>query len=375
MNVVIQSTSVDLLQTIVSRGEIDSISLDIIEAAVIGKLFYCIHTSRLDLQNKLLHLLHSVISASLSHADPNKPKQTRVSRQRQSDGPVEDIYSQGHPIDPTSRSHDINPLLIQTLVDGIALPTNRPVLQHWLDFILMAVPQFQPTLETVVSPLIDCLCRQLLAALEDVRQASAHPPSRHHDISSCTTDAEMIMFLNGLERLILLSLPRGSDPNQDEEDTPIAEKSAQEGSSGLLGYVSNVFSSDTTSSTPDDQLTVCSRHTIFCTSLRFSCQSRSAGYQSLHEGVRVLFCIWTTMAWSKPQVWSPKDESLSLVYNRTRMRCRRVLEHLFQVQSAEVFESIIECWSKDVTVCIIAHVLKFADDRRIGFERPRWRSI
>ena len=265
MNAVIQSTSVDLLQTIVSRGEIDSVSLEIIEAAVIGKLFYCIHTSRLDLQNKLLHLLHSVISASLSHTDPNKPKQTRAPRQRQNDGPVEDIYSQGHPTDSTSRSHDINPLLIQTLVDGIALPTNRPVFQHWLDFILMAVPQFQPTLETVVSPLIDCLCRQLLAALEDVRQASAHPPPDHEDISSCTTDAEMIMFLNGLERLILLSLPRGSDPNQDEEDTPTAEKSAQEGSSGLLGYVSNVFSSDTTSSTPDDQLTVCSRHAVFCT--------------------------------------------------------------------------------------------------------------
>jgi hypothetical protein len=62
LNAVIQSTSVDLLQAIVSRGETDPLSLDIIEAAVIGKLFYCVHTFRLDLQNKLLHLLHAVIS-------------------------------------------------------------------------------------------------------------------------------------------------------------------------------------------------------------------------------------------------------------------------------------------------------------------------
>jgi hypothetical protein len=146
-------------------------------------------------------------------------------------------------------------------VDGIALSSNRPVFQHWLDFILMAVPQFQPTLEAVISPLIDCLCRQLLAALEDVRRASSRALPDLDDISSFTTDAEMIMFLNGLERLILLSLPRGSDSNQAEEDTPTVEKSAQEGgSSGLLGYVSNVFSSDNTAATTDDQLTACYRH-------------------------------------------------------------------------------------------------------------------
>jgi hypothetical protein len=258
LNAVIQSASVDLLQTIVSRGEIDPLSLDIIEAAVIGKLFYCVHTFRLDLQNKLLHLLHAVISASLSHPDHNKAK-PNVSRQRQSDGPPEDLYAQGNPLDSASRTHDINPLLIQTLVDGIALPSNRPVFQHWLDFILMAVPQFQPTLEAVISPLIDCLCRQLLAALEDVRQASSRTLPDLDDIQSSTTDAEMIMFLNGLERLILLSLPRGSDSNQAEEDTPTVDKSAQEGGSGLLGYVSNVFSSDSAATTTDDQLTACYR--------------------------------------------------------------------------------------------------------------------
>ena len=36
------------------------------------------------------------------------------------------------------------------------------------------------------------------------------------------------------------------------------------------------------------------------------------------------------------------------------MRCRRVLEHLFRVQSAEVFESIVDCWSKDLPVCVLA---------------------
>lgn len=39
-----------------------------------------------------------------------------------------------------------------------------------------------------------------------------------------------------------------------------------------------------------------------------------------------------------------------MIYNRTRLRCRRTLEHLFRVQSAEVFESIVECWNRDKPV-------------------------
>jgi len=63
LNAVIQSTAVELLQLIVARGDVDSISTGSIEAIVVGKLYFSIHMVRLDLQNKLLHLLHSLISA------------------------------------------------------------------------------------------------------------------------------------------------------------------------------------------------------------------------------------------------------------------------------------------------------------------------
>src|ERR1700683_4624277 len=76
-------------------------------------------------------------------------------------------------------------------------------------------------------------------------------------------------------------------------------------------------------------------------------KARSPGYRSLRESVHVLYSIWATLAWSKPSLWSSKDDSLSMIYSRTRVRCRRVLEHLFRMQSAEVLESIIECWGRD----------------------------
>jgi hypothetical protein len=250
-NAVIQSTAVDLLQAIISRGEIDALSLEIVEAAVVGKLFLGVHMNRLDLQNKLLHLLHSLISASVSNQDTHSGKAS-ISR-RQSDALSEETQTQANMQDPTTRTSDVNPLLIQTLVDGIAIQTNRPILQHWLDFILMTVPQFQPTMQAVLAPLNECLCRQLLLALSDVRQASTKDTT--DDIFSTTTDSEFIMFLNSLERLILLSLTHTSDASQLEEDGSASDRGAHE-SGGFLGYVSNVFSSDITTNTPEDQLSV-----------------------------------------------------------------------------------------------------------------------
>ncbi|KAJ6601434.1 Dopey, N-terminal-domain-containing protein [Mycena vulgaris] len=324
-NVAIQSTSIDLLQAVVARGEIDPVTVEVIEAIVVGKLYLCIHRTRLDLQNKLLHLLHSLISASTVSNDPPSGSS---GKQRQGDGSV-DTTTGPDSSQEAGRAYPVNPLLIQTLVDGIATPSNRPVLQHWLDFVLMAVPQFQPTLQAVVTPLNDCMCRQLLASLGDVLSVTFKDGLFTDDLTSSATDAELIMLLGGLERLVLLSLAYPTESASSEDDVSVADKTTE--NSGLLGYVSTVFSSENVPNLVDEQLT-----------------ARSPGYRSLHEGVRVLYLVWSTLLWSDREVWSSKDETLSVIYTRTRLRCRRVLEHLFRVQSAEVFESIIDCWNREL---------------------------
>ncbi|KAJ7742186.1 Dopey, N-terminal-domain-containing protein [Mycena olivaceomarginata] len=305
-NVVIQSTSVDLLQAIVTRGEVDPVTVEVIEALVVDKLYFCIHRARLDLQNKLLHLLHSLIFASTTGNDPPSS-----GKQRQGDGSVE-----------------VNPLLIQTLVDGIATPMNRPVLQHWLDFVLMAVPQFQPTLQAVVTPLNECLCKQVLASLGDILNVTFKDGLFTDDLTSSATDAELIMLLGGLERLVLLSLAYPADSSSSEDEQAPTEKAPE--NSGLLGYVSTVFSSENVQNFGEEQLT-----------------AKSPGYRSLHEGVRVLYLVWSTLLWSDRETWSSKDD----------IRCRRVLEHLFRVQSAEVFESIIDCWNRELPAFELVDVL------------------
>ncbi|KAF9524082.1 Dopey, N-terminal-domain-containing protein [Crepidotus variabilis] len=327
-NTSVQSNAIELLQAIVARGDLDNIITENIEAATVGKLYFSIHAGRLDLQNKWLHLLHSVISVSTANLDSAR----RTAVPERENGP--DTATSQDKSGDTSNRYPLNPLLIQTLVDGISTRSNRPVLQHWLDFILMAVPQFQPTLQAVVWPLNDCLCRQLLISLAEVLRATSQIQDSSDEKAATVTDAELIMLLNGLERLVLLNLAYTSDTESSEDDPNVLDRPTSE-TTGLLGYVSTVFSSDPASAPSSEQLT-----------------SRSPGYRALDDGIRVLYSIWASLIWKTPSKWSTKDDTMSLIYNRTRLRCRRVLEHLFRVQNMEVFESLIDWWSKDQSLAV-----------------------
>ncbi|EMD42316.1 hypothetical protein CERSUDRAFT_102665 [Gelatoporia subvermispora B] len=318
-NMNIHASSVELLQAIVARGEADKAVLHTIESAVIRKLFFCIHTGRLDLQNKLLHLLHTVISTLQSAPDAQQHARMPLNEA----GNADDGNKQS--------SYTINPLLVQTLVDGVSVSSNRPILQHWFDFVFTTLPQFREKAQSIIVTLNDSICRQLRGALTDLKQAAASD-STTSDIVSFATDAEFLMLLNAVERLVLLSLSHVTEAQEAEDDGNFVEKHTAE-SGGLLGYVSNVFASDPASGVMDEQA-----------------QVKSMDYRCLHEAIRVLYTVWDMLSTPTPKRWSSANESLSLIYARTRSRSRRVFEHLFRAHSNEVLESVVDCWQSEGTL-------------------------
>jgi hypothetical protein len=236
-NKAIQFVSIEILQVLVSRGEVDDVAIQSLESSIIGKLYVSIHTEQLDLQNKLLHLLHSVISASTAIMDVRLNEVARGSAGQ----------------DASTASHPVNPLLIVTLVDSISVTSNRPNLQQWLDFILMTIPQFQHALQASIGPLNECVCRQLRSTLERLRQAASDAePSG--DVAATVNDAEFSMFLGALERLVLLRLSHAPGSVQFEDENFTSEKPGHETTGGIFGYVSNVFSTDQTQPAHGEQL-------------------------------------------------------------------------------------------------------------------------
>lgn len=324
-NETLQSSVVDLLQALVSRGDIDIYTLQSAESVIVGKLYACVHSGRLDLQNKLLHLLHSFISA-LS----NKTQGDRASESSARTSP-----------------YTLNPLLTQTLIDGLSISSNRPILQHWLDFILMTIPQFHDMLQPTIIPLNDRICRQLRDALTEVKQASSGG-SRAADVAIYTTDADFIMLLNAMERLVLLSLSHTPDAGQVEDDMQ-PEKTTAEGG-GLLGYVSNVFSTDSGAVVAEEQPLVSGLVSAIISGTNRSVQMKSFDGHCLQEAIRVAYAIWEQLVVPTQPSWGSLEESLALIYTRARARCRRVLEHLFKAHPLEVLESLVECWYRNETV-------------------------
>ncbi|CAE7181510.1 unnamed protein product [Rhizoctonia solani] len=329
LNGYLHTVALDTLQAIVSRGEVDLPTLETIEATIVSKLYMSVHTDRVDLQNKLLHVLHSTIFAVTS--TPTLTPGTAPGSPRLAPGKI--ALLPGSSVDelassdgqPAKLPGSINPLLIQTITDGITRTSHTPILQHWIDFVLMTIPHFQQPQAQVVLPLIDCICKQLRVALDSIQELIQARRTTRVDHMSHVTDAEVIVLLNALERLLLLATSRNSEPGTTEEDDTASERE----SSGLFGIVTTVFNSDSHSNTAAEKIT-----------------PLSLTYRCLFDSISVLHSLWIASAWNPSSPSHAIDESISLTYGRARMRCRKVFERIFRVQSTDVLEILVDCWEK-----------------------------
>jgi hypothetical protein len=354
----LQTSSIALIQAIVARGDLDNTNLSAIETAVITKLYSCIHNGRLDLQIKLLHLLHSVILAASTITDtPQQSRRSRLHLHRRSNdlSTQASVSADNLPAQESQRKlgGNVNPLLAQTLISGISAQTNRPIFQHWIDFILMTIPQFQQSLQHLVFPLCECICQQLRASVADLERVRQHNWKGKGNVESTITDGEFSMFLHALERLVLQGLSKADvvAPEGPEDLSGPSEKVSDRATEGttLLGYVTNVFATDGPTSTVDGSLSVCPTP-ILTLMANPRLQARSPGYRCLHDAVRVLYTVWLSTGTTIPSGLGPEAETILLIQGRTRLRCRKAMERLFRAQSAEVLESLIECWFDDAPV-------------------------
>lgn len=92
--------------------------------------------------------------------------------------------------------------------------------------------------------------------MEELRTAAGVETDSLEDVRSSTTDADFLMLLNALERLILLNLQNPDPGTTDEEDLGPQKPVGMEGGGGILGIMTNVFTSDSPPSAVDEQLTV-----------------------------------------------------------------------------------------------------------------------
>lgn len=218
----------DLLQLIISRGDIDLSVLQSIESVLTVRLYLCIHRHELDLQNKLLHVLHSAVSA-ISNLKKKADRRSTSSRQ-----------SIDYSIDSLG-GHE--PLLVKVLSDAITKQRSSAVIHHWVDFLLITIQQLRGVTTSLIFPLIDAISARL-AEFVDELGATYNTENKGKKVASDLSDADYTILLNALERLFSFALEDAKAVTSETEVASSTEKgqASNEGASaGFLGYITTAL--------------------------------------------------------------------------------------------------------------------------------------
>ncbi|KAI9254739.1 Dopey, N-terminal-domain-containing protein [Helicostylum pulchrum] len=194
----IQLHASDLLYLIISK--LDYVNMKLvqqIQTAVIHKLLFCIWTKNLDLQQKLLHLLHASLAITCASAQSEKGHHHSSSVDS-----ISSFTSLNEAIQLIQSSTD---LFVKCVTDALTVSSNRPMLQHWVDFVLATLPYVKNGFRFILVPMLICICNQISARCDTI-DIMIHETPLHASSSTYSNNAELLVLLTGLEKLVMFCL-------------------------------------------------------------------------------------------------------------------------------------------------------------------------
>ncbi|CEQ42798.1 SPOSA6832_04666 [Sporobolomyces salmonicolor] len=331
----------EILQVVISRGEAEISGLAAIESALMSRLFLCVHRSELDLQNKLLHVLHSVIHTVASSARRPLPNSTT---------PEGDSTAEENEAQPPDLTHD--ELFVRILSDAVSVQNNNAIIHHWVDFLLMTIPQYRQSLQTIILPLIDRFVARLQSLVTDLK--SSYAALDASATSSTVTDAEYTVLVNALERLLLMAITESAAATTEDEpkssERVVSDASSSGGSGGLLGYMSNVLShAELESPELSEETKVSStsrRNDRPLNDLDLARQTKHAVLQRVRDAVDLLLFSWDVTSVLDASAADDHSSSQGYFAARTKVRARRALERVYKAAPSDVLDDIVVYWNK-----------------------------
>ncbi|SPO28009.1 related to DOP1 - strong similarity to developmental regulatory gene, dopey (dopA) [Ustilago trichophora] len=369
-----RAAAVDVMHCFVQRSSTQPKRMDQLETLLVENLLVAVHQGCTSVQNKMLHTLHTILAAKTSISGRPDLLQRRFSSTSQSQGLHLRGESAGRseadgnnahqnlapklapttaPGSTKSGSSQKQPhrLLLHLLQRGLATSSNRLIIQHWSDFVLMTAPLYRGSVHSLLLPLNQTVCDLIERALTEVRfsyQPGASRPTfgaemvmQSHDTQCDFLESDLLLLINLAERSLMLAT--GSNSNEHSSanthrgaasdavtaaspSSPILanEKSHDHAGPGLLGYVSNVFSSDA------------------AVDIDKSDSSKDRLRNLLHT-VRILHRVWT-LCGIELSTTDAKSLSLDAMTSKVKLRCRRAFERIYRAHPAETVESLLHCW-------------------------------
>ncbi|KAJ3154630.1 hypothetical protein HDU89_007868 [Geranomyces variabilis] len=342
--------------------------LVVTQTVTIRKLLHCIGIQHLELQPVLLQALHA-ISALMS---PQRVLQEVGGRSRKSEStgslpkdlgssPARQPTPEGEHVHadqvrssgefPRLRSIGSSPAFVRAVLNAITRPSNRPVLQHWMDFVLSSLPFLRKSFRRLLLPVIQKICAELIQyrvqTSDYIARFTGDDPSQalaNHSIMDTTEcrEQESLVLLHGLQEIITACLGESSSDRD-------AAKGLQPSGGGLkfiTGYVASVFGADEKGGEGESAQQKMKETLLNMLPRIFRIfQELFVAFDKTQRPKRL------ARAGSKSGVVDGAHEGLpptaaafSQVSDRLHNRVRRFLNAMYRVHPVDTLESLVEVW-------------------------------
>ncbi|RIB04667.1 Dopey, N-terminal-domain-containing protein [Gigaspora rosea] len=398
MNILNQQIHLHAAEFLLHLVEVpESVSNEIVylvHEAVLRKLLYCISAKHLDLQAKLLPLLRSTIinlgplnenfvNGPFASNSPLTKKLT--TEQHYSDSPTSYHGSNAKEVVSDSRHFRGLALLIaKVFTMALSKLSNRPLLQEWMDLIETSIPYFRQSFNSVLMPLIQCICEQLRHWKTETQHRYAlilnksefiSPNSSQTIDDHAMSDWDIITLFNGFEEIVKDCLNKHTTDDGDITTHGSKSYDTTLGLPTLTGYVTGVFASDSgINETPASEQQKVPRDYIL--------------YNVFPNIVAIILDIWAVFkdasSSNRPIKAGicPFDISLADTEARVKNRIKILLEVLYKKSHAELVEAFVELWyieNPDITasvsevifISVINTLLINARGRSLGVQTPK----
>lgn len=212
--------------------------------------------------------------------------------------------------------------LLNCLLNGISSPNSRAIVDKWITLLCESLPLYSGGIFQILLILVECLCKAIKHSFANLQLAFKQTEDWPEDRSEHVT----IALLAGLETCIATAHERLLT---EEANAPAAKSPDQ--AHGFFGnMMSGVFTSDGNQNRPS------------------AVNNRLSVLLCFQDAVRLCFSIWSWDTGDRSDLPEDSESLASFQYTSLRMRnrSRRILEHLFNAETLECLETLVEMWTK-----------------------------
>lgn len=247
----IQLHAADLLYLIISK--LDYVNMKLVQqvqTSVIHKLLFCISTGNLNLQQKLLHLLHATLAITSASSTTTTATTSTGEKGHNRQGSVDSVVASANVNEALALVQSSFDLFTKCVMDALTAPSNQSMLQHWMDFVLATLPYVKNGFRYMLVPILMCVCNQISVRCDTI-EIMVHEKPASASSSTSNAERELIVLLMGLEKMVMFCLTERTMNDEwfgsiksDGVPTPQIP-----GNSALIGLAQVVHSEDTTTAT------------------------------------------------------------------------------------------------------------------------------